>query len=44
VEQEDLDATLGPGDSPEEPGGQDPRVVHDEAVSRPEVGAERVEP
>ena len=44
VEQQDLDVALGPVDPAEEPRGQDARVVHDEAVPRPEEAPEVAHP
>ena len=44
VEQQHLDVALGTLDSPEEPGGQDPRVVHHEAVPRPQEAREVAHP
>ena len=37
-EQQGLDRALTPGDPPEEPGEEHARVVHHQAVSRPEPG------
>ena len=40
VKEQDLDVRRRPRDPPEQPGGQDARVVHDEAVPSPEEPAE----